>query len=452
MSEPDELSVGRDYESAIVGFEFTGDQLLTGEMLRLRQGLTVLYGLNGAGKTRVLRGVRAALLGIRDDVDMGMIVRAQVPNELPDSVRRWNIDVSRTPRPLTIALAQSMATSGMHDALSDPGSLASEHRISAASATEIIDAHIRMMAGDEDGELTAELLNSRLFLLVPTGTADHPAWDSWAVADLTLPAAHKADVGISSSYSQLDHLLDHLEGEEWTEALDDWQDANRTRALFPTGERFVYARRRTGVQVPSRFSPYDSGWPSGDGMRGIELQGSIDFGVDLLDLESDVDDSTSQFITAVVHSLADENLYKDEDERFTGLRDVAKYPGVSHRFADWRIQTIHAGFSETVGLEDLVENTIAEVATAISIVASDILKRVLPDAPRVALSITHPALRLTSPAFAWTFARTESRSQLGLNELSRAERSWAVRAINEALYTYQRELTPPSHPCALSSH
>ncbi|WP_309065800.1 ATP-binding protein [Microbacterium sp.] len=61
----------------ILGFELTGDPLLEGEFLPLRQGLTVLYGLNGAGKTRLIRGVRAALLGVRDDIEIGMIVRAE---------------------------------------------------------------------------------------------------------------------------------------------------------------------------------------------------------------------------------------------------------------------------------------------------------------------------------------------------------------------------------------
>ena len=61
----------------IVGFDFTGDPLLDGDFLPLRPGLTVLYGLNGAGKTRLLRGIRAALLGIADDVEIGMVVRAE---------------------------------------------------------------------------------------------------------------------------------------------------------------------------------------------------------------------------------------------------------------------------------------------------------------------------------------------------------------------------------------
>jgi ABC-type hemin transport system ATPase subunit len=49
----------------IVGFDFSGDEMLRGEMLTLEQGLTVRYGLNGTGKSRLLRGIRGALLGSR---------------------------------------------------------------------------------------------------------------------------------------------------------------------------------------------------------------------------------------------------------------------------------------------------------------------------------------------------------------------------------------------------
>lgn len=52
-------------QHSVVGFEFTHDPLLQGEFLPFHQGLTVRYGLNGAGKTRLAEGMRAALTGVR---------------------------------------------------------------------------------------------------------------------------------------------------------------------------------------------------------------------------------------------------------------------------------------------------------------------------------------------------------------------------------------------------
>lgn len=94
-------------ECAIVGFDFTNDSLLSGSVLELRPGLTVAYGANGAGKTRLLRGMNAALSGVQSDVSIALIVRAQRPSDLTGVRHYWSGDGSGV-RPFLVALAQAL--------------------------------------------------------------------------------------------------------------------------------------------------------------------------------------------------------------------------------------------------------------------------------------------------------------------------------------------------------
>jgi len=50
-------------EHAVVGFELLGDPVLGGEFIAFEDGLNVLYGLNGAGKSRLLTGIRRSSPG-----------------------------------------------------------------------------------------------------------------------------------------------------------------------------------------------------------------------------------------------------------------------------------------------------------------------------------------------------------------------------------------------------
>ena len=69
-------------EHAIVGFELLGDPVLGGEFMAFGDGLNVLYGLNGTGKTRLLTGIRNSLPGIASCVRVGLIARVHEPTAL----------------------------------------------------------------------------------------------------------------------------------------------------------------------------------------------------------------------------------------------------------------------------------------------------------------------------------------------------------------------------------
>src|SRR5690606_22123914 len=64
-----------------------------------------------------------------------------------------------------------------------------ERPMGSIEADEIIRDYIGELAGEEDPPLSEELQKTRLFLLIPTGSRKHPAWDAWPVADLSLPEA-----------------------------------------------------------------------------------------------------------------------------------------------------------------------------------------------------------------------------------------------------------------------
>lgn len=382
-----------DLPTPILGFEVTGDTLLEGDFLPLREGLTVLYGLNGAGKTRLLRGMRAALLGVRDDVEIGMIVRAE-----PSISGDWS-RFSGDSRPFMVALAQSMImySPGAHPV--EEGMAADEIALGPADATRIVDEFITGLAGDADPDLTAELRESRLFLLVPTGTATNPAWDAWAVADLTAPAAARVHAQLVETHEfyEANSPDDDDMFDDWWE---EWRDAVADRALFSPGGYDPAARGRARRVSSRRFAPYAAHLVHAELLAGQHLSGRIDFGLDVLDVDADVRAMTTQYIADRAYSPAE--------------------PGIDD--------------------DGLIESRVAKAAAALAECADRFLAGVLPDAPIVSLVVPPPERRFAGPAVDWRFGR----DSLGLEQLSRAELQWATRAINYALYSRRRHDVPPA--------
>lgn len=140
----------------IVGFDFSGDDMLRGEMHTLEQGLTVLYGLNGTGKSRLLRGIRGALLGVQTDVRVSLVARAAVTSAVGDYTQRVRSGQPPAARPFALALAQELADPS--DYVASPGQRSSERLLLPEVTAAVIMRHIDQMVGWDYPELRAEVL------------------------------------------------------------------------------------------------------------------------------------------------------------------------------------------------------------------------------------------------------------------------------------------------------
>ena len=427
--------------TAVVGFEFTGDPLLQGEFVPLRQGLTVLYGLNGAGKTRLLRGVRAALTGVADDVEVGMIVRLERP-AVDDRPSREPMSASA----LLVALAEAIGALDAFAGIERPVSpFWDPVPLSPLAASVVVDGYILRHAGYHDPDLTAEISDSRLFLLMPTGVAGNPSWDAWGVADLELPAATRVRTVLQGLYDKWMEAGD----DEFDSALDEWDEQARPHPLYWPAENNVFrAAGRLRRVTPSHYSPYDCQYADGGFLSALRLRGGIDFGLDVLDLTRDASDATESYLGSIVATLGEQVDFDGLEvsagllgprEPITNLQGaVAAHGGLaSATSTDWA-----SAREEDARFDSLVEQTLVAVAGDLTRRVNDALRAALPEPPSAALSIRPAQLRFAGRPADWSFeAGTEvsHAGRIGLEDLSGAERFWANRAIHEALYWHRRE-------------
>lgn len=406
----------------IVAFEFSHDALLAGEPLRLEDGLTVLYGANGAGKTRLLRGLKACLSGVATDVDMAMIVAARESDEAAEGAR-----AGFSARSVNMALAEVMLPGP------DEGEWDRRDRgdpLNPMTAAARIDHYITSQAGSSDRAFLREVLESRLFMLVPTGTEDLPAWDAWPVADLAQPEARRvASLLAESAEAWLD--ADHAAVESGGSAdaeFDAYQDALWEHALIPPEEGSALARGRQGHVSLRSYAMYDiERILAGDWWPGIELRGRVDFGVDFVDVDADTDTATQA--------------------HFADLAAAAS--GAPWQRAPWR------GLAGDGGADDVdVEDVVRRAADILSREVTQALSDVMLDAPVATLHVSAVDSRFARKPLEWRFYRTSrdaERDQAGdgpgagymrLDGLSRAERLWAERVILDALYWQRRNADP----------
>lgn len=429
-------------QSAVVGFDFSGDALLNGEPFMLYEGLTVLYGQNGAGKTRLLRGMRNALLGVHSEIMVSLVVRAIRPDE-EEAKRAWgNVYGPEPNRPLLVALAQALA-SDEYLTRHLPTTPIAERALSMGEASNIVDQFIREEAA-QDEALLAEILSTRLFLLSPTGTETSPSWDAWPVVDASLPEAARAWEALQSSFLRFDDLDDDEE-----RAQDRFHEERR-RAVIIHPEWHEFYSRSGHHLTPYGYLAYGSNGMPAVSPYGIAITGEVDLGIDTIDFERDAAVATREYLGLLAARLVDDNF------------DAAHFDNVPFTDVDGlspaqRIIDVDAilreGVRASIGrsarserLVDHVEDQIADVGEELSAAVNRTLAGVLLDAPQARLVIAHPVARLSGPPVYWDFARTSTGSSaVGMDDLSRAERMWAQRAILDALYWHERRhLSKPS--------
>jgi predicted ATPase len=152
----------------LVGLTVAGPPPLGRIYLRLEPGATALYGLNGAGKTRLLRSITAALRGEGGRGTAALHVR--VTGGIGD-------------HPFIDALAGALATEVLRlrtglEEIPGQGTGAPPGTTVRQLVADLLTTTLERSGEDPDqwGHLLAEITAGGRFLLRPTGAPGHPAW------------------------------------------------------------------------------------------------------------------------------------------------------------------------------------------------------------------------------------------------------------------------------------
>jgi energy-coupling factor transporter ATP-binding protein EcfA2 len=137
----------------LVGLRLFGPGPLGAAYLRLAEGVTVLYGKNGAGKTSALTAIRAALTGIRNGGQAWLCVRVAQP-QAPLSAAR---------DPLVHAIAQALTPKGTFTRPTD------------SIMNLVQDAFEANRRPPLDFEVVRDIASQGYFVLSPVGTSE-PQW------------------------------------------------------------------------------------------------------------------------------------------------------------------------------------------------------------------------------------------------------------------------------------
>lgn len=420
-------SAGRD--TVIVGFDFSGDAMLRGSRLAFQQGLTVLYGLNGTGKSRMLRGIRGALLGVQNDVNVSLIARAVDTSGITEFTRRTRLRWSPSARPLALALAQELADSD--DFTASPGRRSAERVLTPEAVSAVIRRHIEERAGDQHPQFRSEVLEDRFFILSPSGTEGSPSWSAYAVADSSRPAATALTLAVAdASKSFPDGDLDE---DKWAEEFDGYVDRLRAVPVLESAAQAFIAHGPVSRRVqPTSVSLYIANEGDLESGAPITLMGDIDFGLDVLDSERDADEATGDYFSRLVAGVLEDDLRLDEGAEFDGTFPLGKPARLQIL---WR----RLDDAQRVVAQVLLEQTVEAAASQLSQAVSSTLGDVLLDPLVARLEVAPAGLRIGAPSLEWRFHRaSQDWVNVDLSGLSKAERQWSERAINEAIYWHQR--------------
>lgn len=429
-------------QHALVGFECTSDSVISGEFVPFEHGLTVLYGLNGAGKTRLLDGMRNALTGVRSDIGVDLVVRVQRPDANDRELdNRLLYQGSRAPG-VDLLVRLAMTLTGPKDRDTEVTEADRYvQTVSLSQADAVVDELIRQHAIGTSGSAPGfedEVLRDRLFLLRGMGTPEAPSWDVWPVANVAGPATRSA-----------------LEQQrrEWTEAESDSQkdfpltDVLARWDIFLPEEHSFQDRDGRGLHL-THFAGYNSAWSLAELVEPIRLHGAIDLGIDVLEVPIDPDIATHEYVAEISLLAARDSLRPDDNS----ASDDYAAPSTDLNERGWQLgrgDGIHEYVRRELRQSDR-RRAREEVDVVVAAVAGDLESRVgraleafLPDAPRPRLSVPDPALRLVEPMLRWSFGWDDS---VRYQSLSNAERRLTALAVAQALYWHKRDLARPLDP------
>ena len=443
---------GAYVESMKVGLVITQDVLLEADQpLHLHMGLNVVYGLNGAGKSRLLGAIEDALRGIDGDTNVALVV------PIGGIAQEWAISEEESSEQVRVygrTPAQAIAAS-----LGAPGDFPWEDREFAtpfdertplpATVRELIAEWIQSRIG-EPSELAREITDDGLFLFAPTGTKSVPSWNVWPVADMRKPHARAALQKIDAVYERYSNMPGN--DERWLDAAIELESAVSTSLLFATNLNELWsAGLNRHLLKPTPLMPYAIGQHSADQVEPIRVSGAIDFGVELIDTSRQPQDATREHFGALHAFLIYSAVERGGEAlslatfRNAGLRLLARAVRdslVADRepeldWSDLLMRSLGDHEDEDAEVDvTVVEALMSEVTADLEGRVNAILQSVLLDAPAASLHIGSPELRFISEPLVWKFGRRRLR----LRDLSRAEQLWASRAIHEAIHSQARDL------------
>ena len=329
-------------------------------LVPVADGLTVLYGLNGAGKTRALGDIRAFWAGRWQGRAMALVRLAQPGSTYVDRLggrfgesRDWANDWARHAR-TTERL--------WNDGESTDASLRTwvEHSIQFDPDTTDVTGPVEEERGRA---LVDEWHQQRLIVVMAGGSEDRPLWFS-------TPAVVTSPTTPQSNWAA--ELYERCSREE---VFDDWH----VIAFTPCG-------RLTNGQTVLSASPHGRVLQDDPEQVGAVHDWLIPLGLSLSESPQDVDSRTRDFLLARI--AGDEVQVSDE----------------------------------TVGPSD----ALTEVCTDLETAANGHYGSILLDAPRLQLNVRVTGLRA---GVEWSVGGGHP----AIDDLSTAQRRWALWAINEAI-------------------
>ena len=425
-------------DSAVVGFMVAGDPLLDDGLLRVAEGLNVVYGLNGAGKTRVLAGIRDALLGCRSEVAISLICTLHEPSAADIASE----DIYRRLRPsgsgLILALARALAT---EQADFDAREYVEDQdfpTVTIGRGFELASQWIGTISHTADPEAEQAIDSARLVALIPTGTSSMPSWDAWAVADMSVPA-------IAAEVEWIRAAEESGEDEEWQDAYE------RSNLRHPANQALVtrdgLGHGIAGVAPLSFYSEVSL-------EPGVQLNGPIDFGLELMIVGDDPDLETREYLQDLVALGAASAIrvgaapteLPSAKKLISNYRASYDYRAVAARWLEVDPAAEDDRADRVKAVVRAAEHVALEAARELSEIANQRMQLMMVDAPELELSVARPTARLLQHPFEWTFQHEQRSSRVRFDQLSRAEAAWAQWAIAEALLWHRRtrESTPAS--------
>jgi hypothetical protein len=162
----------RIFVSELIGVTLVGPRPLGLIHLRLDPGVTVLYGVNGAGKTVTLTSVESAFKGLAPRDGGRAFIHLRISDE--------PIVIDDPRRVLHAALFETYEIgyqewSSLSPLLEDP----LEYSSSGVDIETLSRNLIMIAAEDEDPTLADEVSHQRLFSLEPIGSLAVPEWKVW---------------------------------------------------------------------------------------------------------------------------------------------------------------------------------------------------------------------------------------------------------------------------------